>query len=123
MIHRLMIVVAAAGYRRWLAHPWQWTLGHLTIIVGASAVGLALWRASAPTIVLVSSLAIVALGTLLLARSGFTLVDIATVLAIVLFTASLMFPAMQRTRALTLGRRTLPVTVPGGVGFLLRWPG
>jgi hypothetical protein len=123
MIHRLMIVVAAAGYRRWLAHPWQWTLGHLMIVVAASAAGLALWRASASTIVLVSSLAIVVLGTLLLARSGFTLVDIATVLAIVLLTASLMLPAMQRMRALTLGRRTFPMTVSGALSSLLHWPG
>ena len=47
-----------------------------------------------------------------LAGRGFTLADITTLLAIILLTAAIILPAMERTRNRTLGKSFFPFAIP-----------
>jgi hypothetical protein len=107
-----MMSVAATGYRRWLSRPWQWTLKDFMILVAVCAAGLVLSGFPTPMIVFFSILAGAILVSLSLARHGFRLTDIATLLAFILLTAAMMLPAMERTRDHTLGKRFFPFAVP-----------
>ena len=59
------------------------------------------------------------LSSFLLARRGFKLTDIATLMAVFLFTIGFMLPAMVQTRIRTVGQRTFPIKVPTSVYSML----
>ncbi len=59
------------------------------------------------------------LGPLLMARRGFRLMDIATLMAVALLTIGFLLPAMVQTRVRTAGQRTFPIKVPTSVYSLL----
>jgi hypothetical protein len=108
----LMLILAATGYRRWLSRPWQWSLRDYMVIVVVCAAGLVLCSAPTPMIAFFAILAGAVYACLSLARHGFRITDISTLLAIILLTAAIMLPAMDRTRNRTLGKRFLPFAVP-----------
>ena len=108
----LMVVVAATGYRRWLSRPWQWCLKDYMVLVAVSAAGLALSRFPPPMILFITIFAGAVHACFRLTRFGFTLADITTLLAIILLTAAVVLPAMERTRIRTLGRSIFPFAVP-----------
>ena len=97
----------------WLPRPaLQWTLGEVMIAVVLCAAGLALARLPLSLLILLALACGLTFGPLFLARKGFKLADIITVLALALLTIGFLLPAMVQTRYRTAGRRTLPVTVP-----------
>jgi hypothetical protein len=108
----LMMILAASGYRRWLSRPWQWSLRDYMVVVAVCAAGLVLSGSPPPMIVFFTTLAGAVYACLSLGRHGFKLVDIATLLAIILLTAAIVLPAMERTRSRTLGKRFFPSVVP-----------
>ena len=108
----LMVILAATGYRRWLSRPWQWSLRDYMVIVAVCSAGLLVSRSPMPMIVFFTTLAGSILACLSLARYGFKLADITMVLAIILLTAAVMLPAMERTRNRTLGKSFFPFAVP-----------
>jgi hypothetical protein len=89
------------------------------IIVAVCATGLVLAGFPAPMIVFFSILAGAVLVSLSLARHGFKLADVASLLAIILLTAAILLPAMDRTRYRTLGKRFFPFAVPARYVTLL----
>lgn len=107
--------------RRWphRSHPVQWTLGHLVIVVVTFALGLGLSRLSIAMMVVLALLTGLILAPLLLARRGFKLIDIATLVAVVLLTIGFMLPAMVQTSVRTAGQRTFPIKVPASMYSLL----
>jgi hypothetical protein len=107
-----MVILAATGYRRWLSRPWQWSLRSYMINVAVCAAGLVLSGSPTPMIVFFTILAGAVCVCLGLARHGFKLADITTLLAIILLTAAVLLPAMERTRNRTLGKRFFPCAVP-----------
>jgi CHASE2 domain-containing sensor protein len=112
MLSILMVILAATGYRRWLSRPWQWSLRDYMVIVAVCSAGLLVSRSPMPMIVFFTALAGALLACLSLARHGFKLVDITTLLAIILLTAAVILPAMERTRNRTLGTSVFPFAVP-----------
>jgi len=114
-----MLIIAATGYRRWLARPWQWTMRDYLVVVAACAAGLLVSRFPTPMVVFFTGFAGAVLGCLILAGYGFRLTDIVTLLAIVLLTGAFLLPAMDWTRSRTLGRRTFPFAVPARYSILL----
>jgi hypothetical protein len=115
----LMVILAVTGYRRWLSRPWQWSLRDYALIVAVCAAGLILRSSPPPTIVFLTILAVAVYACLSLARHGFRFVDVTTLLAIILITAAIMLPAMERTRSRTLGKRFFPFAVPARYFTLL----
>jgi hypothetical protein len=105
--------------RRWPPRPVQWTLGHLMVVVVSFALGLGLARLSMATMVVLAVLTGLILSPLLLARRGFKLMDIATLMAVVLLTIGFLLPAMVQTRVRTAGQKTFPIKVPTSVYSLL----
>ena len=108
----LMVILAATGYRRWLSRPWQWSLRDYMVIVAVSSAGLLVCRSPLPMIVFFAALAGAVFACLSLARFGFKLADITMLLAIVLLTAAVILPAMERTRNRTLGKSIFRFAVP-----------
>jgi len=90
----LMVILAATGYRRWLSRPWQWSLRDYMVVVAVCAALLMLSSAPTPMIVFFAILAGAVHACLSLARHGFRLIDISTLLVIILLTAALVLPAM-----------------------------
>ncbi len=82
------------------------------VVVAVCAAGLALSGAPTPMIVFFGILAAAVYACLSLARHGFKLADVSALLAIILLTAAIMLPAMERTRNRTLGKRFFPFAVP-----------
>jgi hypothetical protein len=108
----LMAILAATGYRRWLSRPWQWSLRDYMVIVAVCSAGLLVSRSPMPMIVFFTTLAGAVFACLSLARYGFKLADITMLLAIILLTAAVILPAMERTRNHTLGKSLFPFAVP-----------
>jgi hypothetical protein len=108
----LMIILAGAGYRRWLCRPWQWRLRDYMVIVAVCSAGLLVSRSPMPMIVFFATLAGAVLSCMRLARYGFKLADITTLLAIILLIAAIILPAMERTRNRTFGKSFFPFAVP-----------
>jgi hypothetical protein len=50
--------------------------------------------------------------SLRLARHGFRLPDVASLLVIIMLTTAILLPAMERTKDRTLGKRFFPFAVP-----------
>ena len=115
----LMVILAATGYRRWLSRPWQWSLRDYMVVVAVCAALLMLSSAPTPMIVFFTILAGAVHACLSLARHGFRLIDISTLLVIILLTAALVLPAMERTRSRTLGNSFFPFAVPARYILLL----
>ena len=108
-----MVILAATGYRRWLSRPWQWSLRDDSVVVAVCAALLMLSGALTPMIVFFTILAGAVHACLSLARHGFRLIDISTLLVIILLNRScLVLPAMERTRNRTLGNSFFPFAVP-----------
>jgi hypothetical protein len=82
------------------------------IVVGVCAAGLSLWGLPTSVITFFTVLGATILTALRLARHGFKLVDIATLLAIILLTAAIVLSAMDRTRTGTIGKGFFPSGVP-----------
>lgn len=114
--HRLWSVLVPmlvwAGFRRWLSRPWQWSLRDYMITVALCAAALLLRGSPAPVILVVAGVAVAVHAVLGLARFGFKLVDIATLLVLILLTAAILLPAMEWTRTRTFGMRFFPHVVP-----------
>jgi hypothetical protein len=108
----LMILIAAMGYRRWLSRPWQWTIRDCMIAISGCAAGLVLLSFPPPMAVFLLVLALAVFVSLRLPRHGFPLADVAVLLALILVTAVLLLPAMERTRDRTFGKRFFPLAVP-----------
>jgi hypothetical protein len=108
----LMLILAATGYRRWLSRPWQWSLRDYMVIVAVCSAGLLVSRSPMPMIVYFTTLAGAVLACLSLARYGVKPADITMLLAIILLTAAVILPAMERTRNRTLGKSFFPFAVP-----------
>jgi hypothetical protein len=81
-------------------------------IVALCAAGLALSGAPISVLIFFAALGVAVYTCMSLARHGFKLSDIATLLAIVLLTAAIILPAMERTRSRTLGARFFPLSFP-----------
>jgi hypothetical protein len=113
ILSTLMVIPAATGYRRWLSRPWQWSLRDYIVIVAACAAGLMFSDIPTPMIVFLTILGGAVYAGLSLARHGFKLVDVTCLLAIILLTAAILLPAMERTRYQTFGKRFFPLAVPG----------
>ncbi|MDR3619260.1 MAG: hypothetical protein P4L85_07915 [Paludisphaera borealis] len=107
-----MVILAAMGYRRWLSRPWQWSLKDYMVIVAICSAGLLVCRCPTPMIVFFTALAGAVFACLSLARHGFKLADVTTLMAIILLTAAILLPAMERTRNRTLGKSCFPFAVP-----------
>jgi hypothetical protein len=107
-----MAILALTGYRRWLSRPWQWSLRDYMVIVVVCSAGLLVSRSPMPMVVFFTTLAGAVLACLGLARHGFKLADITALLAIILLTAAIILPAMERTRNRTLGKSFFPFAVP-----------
>ncbi len=107
--------------RRWppRPEPVQWNLGHLMVVVVICALGLALARLSMETMVFLALGAGLIVSPLSLARRGFRLTDIVTLMAVVLLTIGFMLSAMVQSRVRTAGHRTFPIKVPTSVYSLL----
>jgi hypothetical protein len=107
-----MVILAATGYRRWLSRPWQWSLRDYLVAVAIWAAALVLSRY--PTLVIIffaiASGAIYI--SLSLARHGFRLADIATLLAMILLTAAIILPALERSRSRTPGTPVFRSFIP-----------
>lgn len=115
----LMGMVTATGYRRWLSRPWQWSLRDYVVLVAVCAAVLMLLGIPTPMVVFVTILAGAVHACLSLARHGFKLIDITCLLAIILLTAAILLPAMERTRNQTSGKRFFPIAVPARYSALL----
>ena len=115
----VMVIFAATGYRRWLYRPWQWSLKDYVVIVAVCSVGLLVSRFPAPMILYFTLLACAILACLSLARHGFKLADVTTALIIILLTAAIILPAMERTRNRTLGKSLFPFAIPARYVTLL----
>jgi hypothetical protein len=115
----LMVIIVSTGYRRWLCRPWQWSLRDYMVIVAVSAAGLVL--SGFPTIIIIffTTGAAAIYICLSLARHGFRLADIATLLAIILVTAAFMLPALEQTRSRALGKRFYQSLIPARYMTLL----
>jgi hypothetical protein len=113
MLSILAVILTAVGYRRWLSHPWQWSLKDYMTVVAACSAGLLVCRCPAPMIVYFAAFAVALVACLSLPRHGFRLVDVATVLAILLLTAALILPAMERAGGRSLGKSYFPFSAPG----------
>jgi hypothetical protein len=105
--------------RRWPPRSFQWTLGHLTVVVVICALVLGLSRLSMATVIVLAFVTGLILGPLLMARRGFRLMDIATLMAVALLTVGFLLPEMVQTRIRTAGQRTFPIKVPTSVYSLL----
>jgi hypothetical protein len=81
-------------------------------VVALCALGLALYGAPISMMIFFAALCGAVYTCINLARHGFKLSDIATLLAIVLLTAAIILPAMERTRSRTFGARFFPSLVP-----------
>ncbi len=112
MLSILTVILTAVGYRRWLSHPWRWSLKDHMIVVAACSAVLLVCRCPAPMIVyfLVLSAAVVA--CLSLPRHGFRFIDVATALLILLLTAALLLPAMEKAGVRSLGKSYFPFSAP-----------
>jgi hypothetical protein len=108
----LMVTLASTGHRRWLSRPWQWSLRDYMVVVAFCSAGLLVSRCPMPMIVFFTTLAGAVLACLILARHGFQLADITMLLVIILLTAAVILPAMERTRNRTLGKSFFPFAVP-----------
>jgi hypothetical protein len=108
----LMVILAVTGYRRWLSRPWQWSLRDYMVVVAICAAWLALSESPTPMIVFFTILVGAIYTCLRLAKHGFKFADITTLLAMILLTAAIMLPAMERTRIRTLGKSFFPFVVP-----------
>jgi hypothetical protein len=82
------------------------------VLVAVCAAGLVLSGSPTAVIVFFTILAGAVYACLSLARHGFKLADITTLLAIILLTAALVLPAMEQTRNRTLGKSSFPFAVP-----------
>jgi hypothetical protein len=118
----LMVILAATGYRRWLSRPWQCSLRDYMAIVVVCAAWLVLCSAPTPMIVFFAILAGAVYACLRMAWHGFRFTDVSTLLAIIVLTAAIILPAMERTRNRTLGKRFFPFAVPARYIALLSGP-
>jgi hypothetical protein len=118
----IMVLALAAGYRRWLSRPWQWSLRDYLATVALCAGALSLPAMPTSLIIVLTIVAASVFITLRLAQIGFRLADVLTMLAIILFTAAFLLPAMEQTRAQTLGKRFFPIVVPARYVSLLTSP-
>lgn len=109
---RLPILIAAMGYRRWLFHPWQMTLGHCMVIVAWAGTILVLLKLPQPMVIFLLVLASAVFGSFRLRWHGFRLADMGMLLAIIILTAAVLLPAMIVTRHRTAGKRVFPFAVP-----------
>jgi hypothetical protein len=82
------------------------------IVVAVCSAGLLVSRSPMAMIIFFTTLGGAVLACLSLARFGFKLVDVTVVLAIILLTAAVILPAMERTRNRTFGKSLFPFTVP-----------
>jgi hypothetical protein len=82
------------------------------IVIALAALGLGLSRLPSASRWILLFSAGLALGPWFLARRGYRLTDIITVLAIVLLAMGLLLPAMVLARIQSGGRRTMPIRVP-----------
>jgi hypothetical protein len=99
-------------HQRWLPRRSQFNLAHIMILVAVCGAGFGLSRLPATVAALLAVALGIVFGPLVLARKGFKLLDIVTVMAIVLLALGFLLPAMVQTRYRTSGRRTIPVPVP-----------
>ena len=108
-----MATLVFMGYRRWLSRPWQWSLRNYMVVVAVCAAGLVLY--GFPThIIIFFTTAIGAICICLrLARYGYKLVDVATLLTLVLLATAIMLPSMEQTRRRTLGKQFFRSLIPG----------
>jgi hypothetical protein len=106
--------------RHWLPPRSQWNLGHLMSAVAACAAALGLARLSGSALMLLALGACLVFGPIFLARKGFSLVDIATVLAIVLLALCFLLPTMAQIRYRSAGQRIFPIPIPPSVAELFR---
>src|SRR5262245_36266912 len=110
-----MSILVWAGFRRWLSRPWQCSLRDYLLIVATCAAGLWLWGFPMPLMIFFATLSGAIFVALRLARHGFKLTDIATLLAIILLTASFVLLAMDRTRTRPAKKPFIPpAIVPSG---------
>jgi hypothetical protein len=112
MLSILTVILTAVGYRRWLSHPWQWSLKDYMIVVAACSAVFLACLCPAPMIAYLAVLAVAVAACLSLPRHGFRFVDLATVLAILLLTAALVLPAMERAWVRSLGKSYFPFSTP-----------
>ena len=96
----------------WPPRPVQWTFCHMMIAIALAALGLGLYRLSLTTRLILLFSAALAFAPRFLARRGYKLTDIVTVLAIVLLVIGFLLPAMVQTRFQTAGQRTIPIQIP-----------
>jgi hypothetical protein len=106
-------------HRHLWSRPIQLTLGHIMVLVSICAVILARSQLSVAMLIILSLLTSLILGPYFLARGGFKLVDIATVVILALLTIGLMLSAILQTRILTGGRYTFPFTIPSDLHPLI----
>jgi hypothetical protein len=100
------------GYRRWLVRPWQCSLRDYLVIVALCAAALLVRGLPTPVIIFFAILGAAVYTCLRLARHGFKLAEIATLLAIILLIAAFLLPAMERTSRRTMGYQFFPTLVP-----------
>jgi Mn2+/Fe2+ NRAMP family transporter len=82
------------------------------IVVAICSAGLALSGYPAIIIILFTAVTGAIYISLSLARHGFKITDIVTLLAMILLTAAFMLPAIERTRSRTLGKQFLRSFIP-----------
>ncbi len=82
------------------------------VLVAVCSAALLVSHSPTPMIAFFTVLAGALLACLILARHGFKLADIMTLMAIILLTAAIILPAMERTRKRTLGKSFSPFAVP-----------
>ena len=107
-----MVILAGTGYRKWLARPWQWSLRDYMIVVAVCALALVL--SGYPTLIIIffTTIAGAIFICLSLARHGFKLADIVTLMAMILLTAAFMLPPLEHTRGRTLGKAFFRSLIP-----------
>lgn len=107
----LLTIAVFPGSGRWLARGWQWTIADQVLLVGVCGIALVLWTWPPPMILVAVALAASVFVSLRLPRHGFTLIDVAILLALILLTTAFLLPAMDRTRTLAMGQRFIPSSV------------
>ena len=117
----LMLILAWAGYRRWLSRPWQWSLRDYMIVVAICSAGLALSGYPVIMIIFFTAITGAVFICLSLGRHGFKFTDIITLLAMILLAAAFVLPKIEQTRSRTLSKQFLRSFVPGEVHHLIFW--
>jgi hypothetical protein len=89
------------------------------VVVALCAAGLMLRGSPTVAIICLTVLGAAVYTCFGLARHGFKLAEIATLLAIIVLIAAFMLPVMERTRRSTLGKQSFPSVVPAWYESLL----